>query len=162
MNVYRLGGDMLHLFSFFLLLMKLRKSKSCIGVSCRTQEVYLIVFLCRYVDLLWSFISLYNSAMKVIFVSSTVYLIYLMRVQPPISQTYDRNADGFRYELYLVPTAAVISLFTSENFSAAELLWTFSIWLESVAIIPQLVLLQQLREVENLTSHYVVAMGLYR
>ena len=29
----------------------------------------------------------------------------------------------------------------------AEILWTTSIWLESVAIVPQLVLLQQMREV---------------
>lgn len=61
------------------------------------QEAYLIVFVCRYVDLFWSFVSVYNtsmlqkidnsfillSAMKVIFISSTAYLIFLMRVQPP-------------------------------------------------------------------------------
>jgi ER lumen protein retaining receptor len=33
---------------------------------------------------------------------------------------------------------------------------------ESVAIIPQLIMLQQAREVENLTSNFVFSMGAYR
>eukprot|EP00923_Selenidium_pygospionis_P059446 GHVN01104613.1.p1 GENE.GHVN01104613.1~~GHVN01104613.1.p1 ORF type:complete len:221 (-),score=10.27 GHVN01104613.1:488-1150(-) len=162
MTVFRLCGDMLHLLSIFILLWKLRKSKSCVGISCRMQEIYLIVFLCRYIDLLWSFVSVYNSAMKVIFILSTAYLVYLMRAQPPISQTYDRNADKFPYLIYLVPGAALLGVATSLTWNASEILWTFSIWLESVAILPQLVLLQELREVENLTSDYIIAMGLYR
>lgn len=40
-----------------------------------------------------------------------------------------------------------------------QILWTFSEYLEAVAIIPQLVLLQRLKEVENLTSNYVFAIG---
>lgn len=32
------------------------------GISCRMQEMYLIVFLTRYLDLLYSFISVYNSS----------------------------------------------------------------------------------------------------
>jgi len=42
-----------------------------------------------------------------------------------------------------------------------QILWTFSEYLEAVAIIPQLVLLQRLKEVENLTSNYVFAIGAY-
>lgn len=43
-----------------------------------------------------------------------------------------------------------------------QILWTFSIYLEAVAIVPQLILLQRYGEVENLTSNYVVLLGLYR
>ena len=42
---------------------------------------------------------------------------------------------------------------------SSQILWTFSEYLEAVAIIPQLVLLQRLKEVENLTSNYVFAIG---
>lgn len=38
MNIFRLCGDMLHVSSIMLLLYKLHKNKSCIGISCRTQE----------------------------------------------------------------------------------------------------------------------------
>jgi len=40
--------------------------------------------------------------------------------------------------------------------------WAFSIYLESVAIFPQLVLLQRTREVETLTADYVFSLGAYR
>lgn len=40
--------------------------------------------------------------------------------------------------------------------------WTFSIILEALAIIPQLIVLQRYREVENLTANYVFFLGAYR
>merc|ERR1711862_563413 len=153
---------MLHLTSIMLLVWKLHKSKNCTGISCRMQEMYAIVFCSRYLDLLWSFISVYNTVMKIVFLTGTFYLIYLMRRKPPVCQTYDREQDKFRYELYLLPPCALLGLLTTEEFAVAEVLWTASIWLESVAILPQLVLLQQIREVENLTSDFVGTMGAYR
>mmetsp|Transcript_91501 Transcript_91501/g.112035 ORF Transcript_91501/g.112035 Transcript_91501/m.112035 type:complete len:218 (-) Transcript_91501:197-850(-) len=162
MNIFRLAGDMLHLTSIMLLLWKLHKSKSCVGVSCRMQEMYALVFIFRYLDLLWSYISVYNTVMKVVFITATIYLIYLMRVKPPISQTYERSTDKFQYELYLLGPCFLLGILCTEEYSVAEVLWTTSIWLESVAIVPQLVLLQQMREVENLTSQFVATMGAYR
>lgn len=43
-----------------------------------------------------------------------------------------------------------------------QLLWTFSIYLEAVAILPQLIVLQRYSVVENLTGHYVFFLGAYR
>mmetsp|Transcript_59442 Transcript_59442/g.133976 ORF Transcript_59442/g.133976 Transcript_59442/m.133976 type:complete len:219 (-) Transcript_59442:131-787(-) len=162
MNVFRLCGDMLHVLSIMLLLYKLHKNKNCLGVSCRTQEIYALVFVLRYVDLAWSFLSVYNSVMKCLFIISTVYLIYIMRHQPPVATTYDREKDNFRYEIYLLPPCAILGFLTAHEWNLVEIMWTVSIWLESVAIYPQLALLQQVREVENLTSNFVGAMGAYR
>lgn len=162
MNIFRLCGDASHVLSIFLLLYKLHKNKSCVGVSCRTQEIYLIVFLLRYVDLGWIFFSVYNSVMKSIFIISTAYLIYIMRRMPPVATTYDREKDNFCYELYFLPAVTVLGFVTAQAWTLDEILWTTSIWLESVAIVPQLMLLQQIREVENITSHFVGAMGSYR
>jgi len=47
-------------------------------------------------------------------------------------------------------------------FFLIKLLWVFSIYLESLAIVPQLIMLQRYREVENLTGHYVFFLGAYR
>jgi len=153
---------MLHLASILLLLWKIHKNKSCVGVSCRMQEMYLLVFCLRYLDLLYEFISLYNSCMKIFFIISTGYLIYLMRYKPPVNQTYDRTVDSFKYELYFVGPALLLGVLTCEEYSITEILWSSSIFLEAVSITPQLVLLAKMREVENLTSHFVAAMGLYR
>lgn len=43
-----------------------------------------------------------------------------------------------------------------------QVLWTFSIYLEAVAIFPQLVLLQKTKVIETLTADYVGTLGAYR
>lgn len=43
-----------------------------------------------------------------------------------------------------------------------QILWTFSVWLESVAILPQLFMLQRTGEAETITTHYLFALGFYR
>merc|ERR1719498_619676 len=109
-----------------------------------------MVFCFRYLDLLWSYISLYNTCMKIVFITTTFYLIYLMRVKPPVSQTYDRSQDSFQYELYLLPPCFVLGLICTDEYTIPDILWTSSIWLESVSILPQLVLLQNLESVSIL------------
>lgn len=44
----------------------------------------------------------------------------------------------------------------------AQMLWAFSIWLEAVAILPQLFMLQRTGEAETITTHYLFALGTYR
>lgn len=39
------------------------------------------------------------------------------------------------------------------------MLWTFSIYLEAVAILPQLVLMQRTQNIDNLTANYVFLLG---
>lgn len=43
-----------------------------------------------------------------------------------------------------------------------EVLWAFSIYLEAVAILPQLFMLQRTGEAETITTHYLFALGIYR
>ena len=54
-----------------------------IGLSCKTQEIYLIVFLMRYSDLFMYYVSAYNTVMKLFFISSSAFIIYLMRYKKP-------------------------------------------------------------------------------
>lgn len=42
------------------------------------------------------------------------------------------------------------------------MLWTFSIYLEAVAILPQLFMVSKTGEAETITSHYLFALGSYR
>nr|VZI24496.1 unnamed protein product [Spirometra erinaceieuropaei] len=75
--------------------------------------------------------------------------------------TYDSNHDTFRVE-FLVVACAVLALIVNQEFSFIEILWTFSIYLESVAILPQLFLISKTGEAETITSHYLFALGSYR
>ncbi|KAL6042738.1 ER lumen protein-retaining receptor B [Balamuthia mandrillaris] len=159
MNIFRLSGDLLHLLSFLLLLWKIRSQKSCAGISFKTQALYALVFTTRYLDLFFNFNSLYNSVMKIIFLASTYYILYMMKYD--FKHTYDKEHDSFRV-LFLIVPCFILALFFNFEFSIVEILWAFSVYLEAVAIMPQLFLLQRTGEVETLTSDYIFALGGYR
>jgi ER lumen protein retaining receptor len=172
MNIFRLCGDMSHVFSILVLLLRLRVAKNASGISLRTHELFLLVFLTRYTDLFTTYYSIYNSVMKVLYITSTASIVYAIRAREPICSTYDKSQDTFRHvEFAIMPCvflAIVTHLISGEGSgydfgrNIQELLWMFSIYLESIAILPQLIVLQRYREVENLTGNYIFFMGAYR
>lgn len=159
MNVFRLFADLMHLASIFILLIKIYKNKSAAGISFKTQVLYVVVFCTRYLDLFTNFVSIYNTVMKIFFISSAIYIVYLMKVK--YQATWQPSLDTFKIE-YLVVPSAVLALIFNHRFTVMEVLWTFSIYLESVAILPQLFQLQRTGEAESITSHYLFALGAYR
>eukprot|EP00090_Calanus_glacialis_P046795 TRINITY_DN935_c0_g1_i3.p2 TRINITY_DN935_c0_g1~~TRINITY_DN935_c0_g1_i3.p2 ORF type:complete len:225 (-),score=30.47 TRINITY_DN935_c0_g1_i3:264-902(-) len=159
MNLFRLCGDLSHLLAIILLLLKIWKTRSCAGISGKSQILFLVVFVTRYLDLFTSFISLYNTTMKMFFIGSAAATVYLMYQK--FKATYDGNHDTFRIEFLLGP-AILLSLVLNHEFSVMEILWTFSIYLESVAILPQLFMVSKTGEAETITSHYLFALGSYR
>lgn len=103
MTILRLIADLLHLLSFIILILKIRSTKNCTGLSYKTQEVYLVVFLTRYWDLFLYFVSLYNTTMKLFFIGATVYTIYLMKFKRPYCLTYEEACDDFDHRRILYP-----------------------------------------------------------
>lgn len=55
-----------------------------------------------------------------------------------------------------------MTLLFHSDFTPFDLSWSFSIWLEALAIIPQLDMIRKNKEVENLTGHYMATLGFYR
>ena len=138
------------------------------GISVKMQELRLVVFLTRYLDLFTTFYSLYNSVLKITYIAVTAGIIYTIHGTEPIKSLYNYNQDSFEHWKYCAAPAfglaILVHLFGSglHGFNTMELLWTFSIILESVAILPQLHLLRKYRLVENLTGKFVIFLGLYR
>ncbi|KAF9169225.1 endoplasmic reticulum retention protein [Mortierella sp. AD011] len=159
MNLFRLVADLMHLASIFILLLKMQKTRSVAGISFKTQALYAAVFLTRYTDLFNHFYSVYNSCMKIFFIASSLYIVYLMKIK--FKATNDPRLDTFQVQ-YLVAGAAVLSLVANYYFTFQEILWTFSVYLEAVAILPQLFMLTKTGEAEVITTHYLFALGAYR
>jgi len=159
MNLFRLLGDLSHLASILILLHKIQKSRSCHGLSFKTQALYVLVFVMRYLDLFYRWVSLYNSAMKLFFIATSCYILYLMKFK--YRPTHDPSIDTFKVE-YLVGPTLILGFIFNYRFSLTEILWSFSIWLEAVAILPQLFMLQRTGEAETITTHYLAALGGYR
>merc|ERR1711994_1238026 len=88
--------------------------------------------------------------------AGTVYLMYFK-----FKATYDGNHDTFLVDFLLVP-CVLLALVVNHEFSVMEILWTFSIYLESVAILPQLFMVSKTGEAETITSHYLFALCSYR
>lgn len=165
MNIFRLLGDLSHVVSIFILLLRLFTTKQAAGISLKTQEMFLLVFVTRYLDLFTTYYSIYNSLMKILYIASTAYIVHMLRFQEPFKSKYDSANDPFLHLKFGVLPCfclACLVLLVQYSFDILELLWTFSIFLESIAIVPQIVMLQRDGEVENLTSHYVFFMGAYR
>lgn len=159
MNIFRLVADLSHLASYFILLYSIEGSKSIAGLSLKTQILYVIVFVLRYLDLFTTYVSMYNTLMKLAFIGLSSYTVFVMVKKYP--KTIREDLDTFPAK-YLAGAAAVTAVVFTHAYTFRELLWSYLIWLESVAIIPQLYLLQRTGSAQTITSHYIFALGIYR
>ena len=102
--------------------------------------MYFVVFSARYLDLFLYFVSYYNTLMKILFLSATGYLIYLIKFKKPFCLGYDAKVDNFNHYLFIYPLALILTILfhvsARTSFFHFEYFWSFSIWLEAFAIIP--------------------------
>lgn len=87
------------------------------GISGKSQILFAIVYTTRYLDLVTTYISAYNTFMKVVFIAASYATVYLMYIK--FKATYDHNHDTFRIEFLLVP-AAVLALLINHDFTLLE------------------------------------------
>lgn len=98
---------LIDLFTFIILL----------GISGKSQLLFAVVYTTRYLDLLTTFVSVYNTLMKLVFIAAsyaTCYFIYMK-----FKATYDHNHDTFRVEFLMVP-AVILSLLINHDFTVLE------------------------------------------
>lgn len=165
MNPFRVLGDLSHLASILILIQTIRSTVSIDGISFKTQALYALVFLFRYLDLLsFQYVSIYNTLMKLFFISSSIYIVVLLqrsKATQPIAYKEMIMADSFKIQYILLASFAMALIF-NHKFTPFEIFWSFSVWLESAAILPQLFMLSKSGKSKSLTIHYIFALGLYR
>lgn len=79
----------------------------------------------------------------------------------PYCLSLDRESDALPH-YYLYGGALLAAIIIHKSLNPMDFLWSFSIWLEALAILPQLYMINKLRDIENITAHYVLFLGLYR
>ncbi|GAA5825092.1 hypothetical protein JCM5353_006503 [Sporobolomyces roseus] len=156
MNLFRILGDLSLFASKFILTFHIHQSESTKGVSFETQLLYLVVYMCRYLDLLTHQISLYNTFVKVSLTGSTLYTILLIKYKSRRDPHSSTN-DSVNVEYLAVPCLALALVF-NYILNPVEVLWAFSIYLEVAAPLPQLFILQRREEVEGVTIRYLIAL----
>jgi len=133
-----------------------------------TQGMYALVFCARYLDLFWSFVSVYNTTAKLFYLASSFYILLVMLKIYPYTQESRQawviTAYSFGGSVLLsIPlTGFVNGWWLGPRFLIAEMFWTFSIILESICVIPQLIILRETDIPTVINSHYLLALGSYR
>ena len=94
MNIFRLCADMSHLFSILILIVRCNVTKNSKGVSLKTQELFLLVFVTRYLDLFFGhFVSVYNTVMKITYITTSAIIVYYIREVNPWQRTYKEEVS---------------------------------------------------------------------
>lgn len=84
-----------------------------------------------------------------------------IKFKKPYSLSLDRESDSLPH-YYLYGGALLAAIIIHKSLNPMDFLWSFSVWLEALAILPQLYMINKLRDIENITAHYVLFLGLYR
>ncbi|KAM1561851.1 hypothetical protein ACFX1Z_004926 [Malus domestica] len=102
--------------------------------------------------------------MKLVFIGSSLAIVWCMRTHKMVKRSYDQELDTFRHYFLIAGCflPALLGMIVMVNWNYFQVLWAFSIYSEAVSIIPQLVLLQRSGNVDNLTGQYVFLLWAYR
>lgn len=91
------------------------------GISLRTQELYALVFVTRYLDIFVSYISLYNTLMKLIFLGTSFSIVWYMRYHKTVRLSYDKSNDNFRH-YFLIAPCLLLALVLNNRFTFREVM----------------------------------------
>ncbi|KAL1841616.1 hypothetical protein VTJ49DRAFT_6793 [Mycothermus thermophilus] len=163
-QIFRIAADLSHITAKCILIFSIHRNRSSEGVSLLTQLFYALVFVTRYTDL-FSESYAWNYFFKVFYLLSSFYTIAIMRFVYP--RTREREI-AWKMSALILAGSLVLSPFVMLIFDPKdwwgfrEWLWVFSQVLESVCVLPQLLLLRQTTIPTVITSFYIVFLGSYR
>mmetsp|Transcript_67955 Transcript_67955/g.167847 ORF Transcript_67955/g.167847 Transcript_67955/m.167847 type:complete len:315 (-) Transcript_67955:325-1269(-) len=157
-------AELLRTFGVVLLVLRIvKKTQSVTGLSLKTQQLYTGVFATRLMFKVIYEQDYMYSIIETIAVALTGYIVYLMR--GPHKATYQAESDTFKEQYILIP-CLILAVVLHPNVTKRYLinvLWAFSTYLESVALLPQLFVFHSAsRTVDNMTSLWIVSLFLSR
>ncbi|KAJ3565642.1 hypothetical protein NPX13_g7433 [Xylaria arbuscula] len=163
-NIFRILGDVSHLLSKVILIYAIHRNRSAEGVSWITQVLYAVVFCSRYTDI-FSETSSWNYFFKLFYILSSIYIIAIMRWLFP--RTREKEV-AWKLGAAILAGSLILSPFVMLIFEGKEQ-WRFFVWiwdfsqiLESICVLPQLLLLRQTNVPTVIDSFYLISLGAYR
>jgi ER lumen protein retaining receptor len=174
-------GSLSRMFGFGILNFKTFKTKKATVISVKTLQLYCITFACRLTSIIrhegylpydksgdW----LYHviEFMSLAFVATAMWGCLV-----PFKKSYQVEFDKFGEmhvppgfgSVYLIIPCLALAIFIHPGLNQdflSDVSWTFAMYLESVALVPQLYMFQRQNTgiVELLTAHFVAALGFGR
>jgi ER lumen protein retaining receptor len=150
-----------------------------IGISKKAQQLYFLVFLTRYLDLFTTFYSLYNCVHKIYYILATAVVVFGISYVEPAKSTYSASQDNVKIWKLIAPPfmlsllvhgfgSGVVDIVQDDmevhfdRVDVLEFLWTVSICLEALSMIPQLVIYHRNRSLQTELRLAVGFLGVYR
>lgn len=161
----------IQMLSFLIILIKVYSYQNCSGLSLNTLKSYGILLFARLTSTLF-----YNGYLpsdkagdwfyqltEIISLISVCLLIFLVTTTfKDTSNLYDDQIDFKYLSIPTILLALLVHTSLNRNFFT-DVMWTFSMYLEAVAVYPQIYLFQKKGgQIESYTSHYVALQGLSR
>jgi len=174
-------GAMARMFGFGILNVKTWKSRRATGVSVKSLQLYCLVFFFRLTSILrhegylpydksGDWLYHFIEVMSLVFCSCALYGCMV-----PFKNTYQSDLDRFGERnvppgtgaVYLAGPILLLAMIFHPNLNAdflSDTAWTYAMYLESAALVPQLYMFQKQASgvVELLTAHFVAALGFGR
>lgn len=174
-------GAMARMFGFGILNVKTFTSKRATGVSIKTLQLYCTVFFFRLTSIVrhegylpydksgdWLYHGI--EIMALLFTASALW-----GCMGPFKSTYQADLDKFGEmnvppgmgAIYLAVPVLILAILVHPNLNSdwfSDVAWTYAMYLESVALVPQLFMFQKQTSgvVELYTAHFVAALGFGR
>jgi ER lumen protein retaining receptor len=166
-------SSMAKTLAFIIVLLKVVNYQNCSGISPNSLICFIIAIGCRkFVVIFFSVrlrglkIDIINSIFTHIseYITLLICFILLYMIYYKYSETSDINLDHQIPFYYLcIPTFLIAIPFKPYVFRYwyIDLIWIYSIFLESVSIYPQIMLfLKKKGQIEKFTGHYIALQGL--
>lgn len=164
-------GSVLHCLGLSCVLAKIRSHRSTSGISVKTLQMYVIVYAARLsaTGFHEGYLPVDRSGDWAYQAADVVSLILVLILLHQCSRFGSHWTEGSQetFPVYLTCVASLISanyIHPCHNLNTmADVFWTFSVYMESFVMIPQLLIVSKSRgPVEAMTSHYIACTFLYR
>merc|ERR1719335_1773734 len=169
-SIYTLGVA-LQCLAFYLLNAKVDMQKSVSGISAKTLQVFVLVFVCRLTSTLLrnGYLPVDQSGDWVFQTADILSLIMTVKLLRRM-YTSDRASYQEEYDTFdivrLIPPCIILAMFVHGHLNGCpffDTCWTASMNLDTIAMLPQLWMLTKTGgEVDGMTSHFVVALAFSR
>ena len=158
--------------AFVIILIKVTDRQNCSGLSANTLICYCILLFARLTSTLFypgylpndstgSWLYQLSDTISLLICSLLIYLIYFK-----YRETSDLMLDNKIPFYYLVIPSYILAIMIRSNLNNnffCDINWAFSMYLETVAIFPQILLFTLKKgQIEKFTSHYVALCGFSR
>lgn len=174
-------GAMSRMFGFGILNAKIYMSKRATGVSVKSLQLYALVFFFRLTSIFrhegylpydksgdWLYHFIEGSSLFLSLAAMYGSLgLFKHTYQPDQDKFGEMNVPPGYGAVYLAVPVMILALFVHPNLNSdflSDVAWTYAMYLESVALVPQLFMFQKQTSgvVELLTAHFVAALGFGR